>query len=342
MRHRIHKKTLAAAAVATALGFGAGAAQAETFVYQAFGGWVDGSDDGGESVVFEDNTGTTGTGTAPPTFDVGANKDPFDSGDDRLADLNWGTAQTDTGPYQGKSGLALSGFPLGLSDINADTTFAQLDVDSTDFVRADFGILTHFNRVIESEGQAPDSAEVEWRLRIWVDADKDGQPDDPDNPVVDTDLQRFGLNIWETNNVVGDETCPNASDPGTPVSPAGRDTIFIANGDQASGNPCDDAFQYEELTSFPAGTFQVNGERYEYDLIQGFFPEDNGEDPTDTFWSSEAGTNQAVVKFRIRQVEQPEIIPTMSQWAMGLMTLILGGVAWVGFRRRRNGNDLAI
>lgn len=338
MKHHMNK-TIVAAAVAAALGLGAGAAQAKTLYYQAFGGW-NGNHVGGTSVVFEDDTETTGDGSPDPTFDVGANMDPFDPTDLRRADLHWGTAQTDLGPYAGKSGLALSGFPLGIADGNEGTTFAAIDVDSASFVRADFGMLTHFNRIIDDDPPpAPTSADVSWRLRILEDTNDDGTPD---AVVFDGGYQPFRLRIWETNNdptTHTDDICPNSNDAGTIVSDGSVN--FTANGEQESNNPCDDAFQYEPLTAQERVTFSTTDGDFELELIEGFFPEGNGDEPQATFWSSENATNQAVVRFQIRKVEKPEVIPTLSEWAMGLMGLLLAGFAWMGFRRR-NKDELAV
>ncbi|MBP8295100.1 MAG: IPTL-CTERM sorting domain-containing protein [Burkholderiales bacterium] len=151
-------------------------ASAATFYYDAYGGFVSGTDSPGGSGTFVNDPDTATGGT----FDVGANADPRMAAG-RFVDVTWGNPSGVLGPYGGKSGFAIS-------KVDNGTVI-------TDGTAVDFGKLTHFNRPIGA-GSDLDSVQLDWRLQLFataIDATNDV------NQFQTVDLN-FTIYNWETPN----------------------------------------------------------------------------------------------------------------------------------------------
>lgn len=321
---------LASAALA-ALGLATGAS-AQTFHFDSYGGFVSGTATPAATAnaAFVDDPDTaTGAGT----WDVGSDADPRTAAG-RFKDVTWGAATTAIGPYEGKSGFALSKVNDGTVAVNG--------------ALVDFGKLTHFNREIAT-GTSLQTVEMDWSLQLFATpADAAANA----NPVQTTNLS-FTLYNWETTNnpaqnpvhtvsydngqtwtTVGPGVCPGATPVGTLiVGPLGK-IYRSANADNPS-NPvwngeCSDAHIYEGSAS-NVYTFTRDSRLYEIELI-GFYGPTGA--LTYTFWACEQQQCFGTVKFRIRDVT-PTDIPTMSEWALVLTGLLLAGVAALRLRRQQ-------
>ncbi|MBK8741884.1 MAG: hypothetical protein IPM02_21315 [Betaproteobacteria bacterium] len=151
-------------------------ASAATFYYDAYGGFVSGTDSPAGSGTFVNDPDTATGGT----FDVGANADPRMAAG-RFVDVTWGNPSGVLGPYGGKSGFAIS-------KVDNGTVI-------TDGTAVDFGKLTHFNRPIGA-GSDLDLVQLDWRLQLFataIDATNDV------NQFQTVDLN-FTIYNWETPN----------------------------------------------------------------------------------------------------------------------------------------------
>ena len=151
-------------------------ASAATFYYDAYGGFVSGTDSPAGSGTFVNDPDTATGGT----FDVGANADPRMAAG-RFVDVTWGNPSGVLGPYGGKSGFAIS-------KVDNGTVI-------TDGTAVDFGKLTHFNRPIGA-GSDLDLVQLDWRLQLFataIDATNDV------NQFQTIDLN-FTIYNWETPN----------------------------------------------------------------------------------------------------------------------------------------------
>lgn len=225
-------------------------ANAATFYYDAYGGFIIGTGTPGaaNSTVVDDADTRSGGGT----FDVGADNDARNPGTVNV-DVAWGTAQGTVGPYDGRSGLALSRV-LGDSIVSDGTL-------------GDFGVLTHFNRPISS-GTGLEHIEMEWNLALFANQTDANNAETSNNANAIVEIQNsytiynwetanagYGINgyyystdggaTWTGNTAAG--SCPNSRSDGTLVSPVnnpGPEQIFIANGTDSPGDDCSDAHAF--------------------------------------------------------------------------------------------------
>lgn len=197
-------------------------ANAATFYYDAYGGFIIGTGTPGaaNSTVVDDADTRSGGGT----FDVGADNDARNPGTVNV-DVAWGTAQGTVGPYDGRSGLALSRV-LGDSIVSDGTL-------------GDFGVLTHFNRPISS-GTGLEHIEMEWNLALFANQTDANNAETSNNANAIVEIQNsytiynwetanagYGINgyyystdggaTWTGNTAAG--SCPNSRSDGTLVSP---------------------------------------------------------------------------------------------------------------------------
>ena len=167
------RDAVAAVALAVMAGLGGAApAQGVTFYYDAYGGFIVGTDSPGGSGAFANDPDAASGGP----FDVGANADPRMAAS-QFVDVTWGNASGAQGPYDGKSGLALSKVDDGVVTVNGPLV--------------DFGRLTHFNRPI-GLGTDLDFVELEWKLQLFTTA-SDAAANT--NPVKSLAL-RYTLDNW--------------------------------------------------------------------------------------------------------------------------------------------------
>jgi hypothetical protein len=310
-------------------------AGAQVFYFDSFGGLITGTDFPAASGTFANDPDTkTGAGT----YDVGADPDAR-SAANLFVDVSWGTASGTTGPYSGKSGFALSKVNNGTVTING--------------AQADFGKLTHFNRPI---GVATELqyVQLDWTLQLFdslVAATSD-------TGAFYSRTLNFTLYNWETPNspasnpaysvsydngatwtTIGPGVCPGSTPDGTLiVGPFGK--IFRSAFADSPTNPvwngeCADAHIYEGSPG-NVYTFTHDGRDYRIELI-GFY--DSTGSLTGTFWACENQQCFGTVKFRILDITEVGI-PTLSEWAVILLTLMLGGLAALRLsNRQRRGSS---
>ena len=320
----------------------AGAAPAATLYYDGYGGFVVDSDLPVNSGTFSDNPETATGGS----FDVGADPDDRNAANLRT-DVIWGTATGDTGPYDGRSGLALSRVVDGTVVDDAVTVL--------------LGTLTHFNRPIQT-GTSLESAEMQWSIALF------GTPADAANAEASGNANAvyeftgdFTLYNWETPNAgapengfryfdgtswVGNSSavgCPNDYPEGTPVTPTTsgepepRD-IFLSDGNPTSATECPDAHIYLPR-SFPGAEFEYDGRIYSI-LISGFYqPQQLGGALTDTFWACENLECDGTVRFALTSVPVPppppvKPVPTLSAWGLVAAAMAMLGLGGLSSRRR--------
>jgi IPTL-CTERM motif len=310
-------------ALTVLLSFGLlGTAGAQVFYFDSFGGFVTGTDFPAATGTFANDSETA---TGGGTYDVGADADAR-SAANLFVDVSWGTATGVTGPYSGKSGFALSKVNDGTVNVNG--------------AEVEFGKLTHFNRPI-NVGTELQYVQLDWTLQLF---------DTPaaaasDSGAFYSRTLSFTLYNWETPNspasnpaysvsyddgatwtTIGPGVCPGSTPAGTLiVGPFGK--IFRSDFVDRPTNPiwngeCADAHIYE---GSPANvyTFYRDGREYRIELI-GFYGPTGA--LTGTFWACESHECFGTVKFRITDVT-PGAIPTLSQWALILLALMLGAIA---------------
>ena len=328
-RRQTLKGALIAATMAMAMG-GLPTAEATTFYYDSYGGFIAGSAFPGGGTFANDPDTATGGGA----FDVGADADPRTAAG-RYTDVSWGTPDTALGPYGGQSGMALTKVNDGAVTVNGG--------------EAMFGKLTHFNRPIQLNtdigyvdmdwslqlfGTLADAAantgafrtiDLNYRVYVWETIN-----DPASNPVYTVSYDNGGT--WTT---VGPGVCPGSTPEGTLiVGPAGK--IFkSAYTDQPGYAPwngeCSDGHIFEAHSS-NTNTFSHEGRDYRIDLV-GFYG------PlgilTETFWACENRDCFGTVNLKITDVTPPPPIPTVSQWGLILMSLLLAALGWAALRRAR-------
>jgi hypothetical protein len=234
----------------------------------------------------------------------------------------------------------------------------------------DLGILTHFNEPITS-GTGLESVEMQWTLALFGNLTDAQNAETSGNANNITEIQQnFTLYNWETANAgygedgyyystdggatwVGNEAtgaggvpCPNSRPDGTLVSPVSSPSageIFVADGTDNGSNPqwngdCSDAHTFLPKTLAGSSFIYDDGTGpREYEVVlRGFY---RGGSLTDTFWACEDNNCQGTVRFDIQDTT-PATIPTMSQWALILTSLLTVGVGW-GAMRRREGRGRA-
>jgi hypothetical protein len=305
-----------------------------TFYYDAYGGFIAGTDVAAGTGTFANDPDTAAGGA----FDVGADADPrMVAG--RFVDVSWGIPQSALGPYEGRSGFALSKVNDGLV--------------VTDGTPVDFGKLTHFNRPIADPSTTWLTAvQLDWTLQLFATS---GDALANLNPIQSVDL-RFTLYNWETPNDPGSNpaysvsfdggatwttgpsgVCPGSYPAGTLiVGPAGR--IFRSAEVDTPSNPawngqCADAHVYE---GSGANVYRFSHQGRDYLLELSGFYNQLGE-LTGTFWACENRDCFGTVKLHIHDqtLPPPAQIPTLSQWGAILLATLMGGAGLLCSRRQR-------
>jgi hypothetical protein len=321
---------IAALCVAAGAALGVAGATAQTFYYDSYGGFNAATETpAGTGTYVNDPDTATGGGT----YDVGADYDPRAGA--RFVDVTWGVAQGSLGPYAGRSGFALS-------KVNDGTVVAG----GGEVV---FGELTHFNRPINLNSELQ-TVRMDWSLQLF-DTLAAAQSNAGAFRTIDLS---FTLYNWETPNTpasnpaysvsydngatwttYGPGLCPGSTPAGTLIAgPLGR--IYRSAFTDHPGNPvwngeCADGHVYEGSAT-NVYTFSRGGRDYRVELIGFYGP--TGE-LTQTFWACETQQCFGTVNFRIADITRPpDTIPTLSEWALMAMTLLLGASGWVALRRR--------
>ncbi len=312
------------------------AVQAVDFYYDGYGGFVSGTDSPSGSGTYT-NDADTATGGA---WDVGADTDTRNPGN-VYSDVTWGTPAGSLGPYGGQSGLALSHTEDGIV------------VDDGEPVT--LGVLYHFNRPVT--GTSLDATEMEWSLALFdnpTDA-ANGETSGNANAVY-LQTANFTLHNWETTNAGyapggfryfdgvdwvsnGATICPSWFPSGTLVTRSTSGTpstedIFTSDGNPSGATECGDAHIYTPKT-FSGTTFVYGGETYALAMSGFYAPEPQGGALTDTFWACENTECWGTVKFAITGPGDRDTVPvpTLPEWAMIMMVLLLTGSSWVALRR---------
>jgi len=325
----MRNRAIWAALFGAVIGLGALApARAVTFYYDSYGGFVSGTDSPAASGNFVNDPDTASGGGA---YDVGADADARTAAG-RFVNVTWGNAVGALGPYNGKSGFALSKVNDG--------------VVATDGPLVDFGKLTHFNRPITDP--VLESVRLDWSLQLFA---APGDAAANVNPARTINLS-FTLYNWETPNVpadnpaysvsydqgatwttIGPGVCPGSTPAGTlVVGPLGK-IYQSAFTDQPAYPPwngeCGDAHIYEGGPANANG-FSYDGRDYRVELV-GFYGPFG--DLTNTFWACENNQCFGTVKFRIREVTRAAAVPVDSGAALMVTSLLLAGLGWRRLRR---------
>jgi hypothetical protein len=280
----IMKKTLVSTFIAGVFAAGSmGSAQALTFYFDAYGGWVDGS---------------ASTNPFP---------DPIYSGQDIVgdgsvwSDLSWGTPQTTNGPYGGQSGAR----------INEPGTYGAFAVDADYHVRDDvvvsssdwqlLGLLKHYNEPIDEWWEASGdvsagmtenfaTANVRYFFDVYAsEADRDAGT----NRIAQLTSEPFGdflLAFQETHN---DGTCPAPN----PI-----------------GSNCDDIFTFGPVGA--TDIFSYLGETYQVTL-SGFWTGPDFTTLSGAFYSGE-GENSIGFVGVVTHVPEPASIALLGLGLLGL------------------------
>jgi hypothetical protein len=280
--------SLTAAALAVALGFSGAAAAQPTFHYNAYGGFVSGSDSGFPDPIYEDQN----------TFDRNATNP-----NSLYNEFAWGdVADAD------KSRLTLNG--SGLDNVIDDP---QRHVNNTLEISNDinpsgdpepggsiFGYLSHDNNTIPNIFDGA-TVGVDYYLDIY-------ETDAKDNRIatIGAPLQ-FELEVWETNNALA--SCPNG-DP-NPCDDRFRYRLVGAGGGFG-----------EDFIDQTLGTFSHGGETYRVSST-GFFQEGGG--IAGDFWTIEEQDVTTTGNVRIEAHAVPAPAP-LGLLGLGLLGLAwLGG-----------------
>ena len=312
-----------------------GSAGAQTFYFDSFGGFITGTDFPAASGLFANDPDTkTGAGT----WDVGADPDARAPG--LFVDVSWGTASGATGPYSGQSGFALSKVNNGTVVVNG--------------AQADFGKLTHFNRPIAVATELQ-YVQLDWTLQLFDSLNAATS----DAGAFYSRMLRFTLYNWESPNApsanpaysvsydsgatwttIGPGVCPGSTPDGTLiVGPFGK--VYRSAFSDTPTNPvwngeCADAHIYEGNPN-NVYTFSHNGRDYRIELI-GFYGPTGA--LTGTFWACEVQQCFGTVKFRILDITEVGI-PTLSEWALISLALVLGGLAALRLSNRQRAGTSA-
>lgn len=283
-------------------------ANAATFYYDSYGGFVKGSGEPSGNYTVENNANTRTGATGSKAFDVGADSDARNPSTIDV-DVLWGTKSgyTNKGPYAGRSGLALSRVIGASVDSNAGLT--------------DFGTLTHFNRPISS-GTSLEQIEMQWNLAVFGNQTDANNAEGSNNAGALKNIQHsYTLYNWETANSgygnngyfystdngetwVGNAgstyKCPNSRPAGTLVSPVSSPTpgqVFITDGNDTNVS-CDDAHAFLPQEFYPTD-FTYDGRKYSV-VVSGFSYANDVQN--NTFWACEDAQCQGTVKFEILDV----------------------------------------
>lgn len=334
-------------------------ANAATFYYDAYGGFINGTGTPAAGNALVENNANTRTGGAN---DVGADSDARNPSNVNV-DVLWGTKSggTNMAPYAGRSGLALSRVKGGT--VVSDAT------------NVNFGVLTHFNRPIVA-GTSLTKIDMQWSLALFANATDATAAETSNNANAIHKLPlKFTVYNWETDNAGhtsgggyyysndggvtwainepvsnGGFKCPNTRPVGTWLSPSSSQNgtnTFISNGTDFTGSvtgfngECSDAHTFTPK-GIPETTFSYDdgtGVGHYSVVLSGFFF--NGA-LTDTFWSCEEKECKGTVQFNIVKQPGPILppsteargVPTLSEWAIILTSLMLAGFGWLAVRRR--------
>lgn len=188
----MNAKTLLSAAVSGVLmTAAASSAHALTFYFNAYGGWLDGSDSGFPDPAYSgtEASGSGAVGDAPQFLPP-----------DVYNNLTWGTAIGDGGPFDGLSGAIIND-PASLSSGTGHMQQAAIDVGDLSPVL--LGTLTHVNEPIREDFTG--TATVRYFFDVYADAART-------QLIASLDSAPFGdflISFTETPNIAG--TCPAGS-----------------------------------------------------------------------------------------------------------------------------------
>jgi hypothetical protein len=322
----------------------ASGAHAATLYYDGYGGFVVDTDLPVGSGTYANDADTASGGS----FDVGADADTRNAAN-LFTDVAWGTdaAPPGPGPYDGRSGLALSRVIGGTVEDDA--------------VPVLMGTLTHFNRPIGT-GTSLQSTQMQWSLALF------GNPGDAANAEASGNANavfeftgEFTLYNWETPNAglaangfryfdgtswvgnSGDVGCPSDYPAGTQVTPTttgepGPDEIFISDGNPTGAEECPDAHIYLPRT-FPGSQFEFDGRIYDIEISGFYQPQQLGGELTDTFWACENLECDGTVRFALTSEEIPppppiKPVPALGFWGLLMTIFATLGLGGLMLRRR--------